>query len=309
MKLLTLWQDKKARKRWIRYWLAHPFWGMLNYITHYALRYVPIKVNAAIGSTLGEIAGTKRFVKTHQKVLRNLSLLRPDLDEKAKEQLAVQMWRNIGQSMTEYSLSDKLHKQALVSIENYDQHLLPLIEQKQAIIFVFAHTGNWESHGNYVREKGIDLMCLYKPVENRFSMRIAQNARARMGGVMKLVDASQPNAMRLVCKHLAAKGALWIAIDEEKNKQVLCPRFGRAISLDNSNLAYVVRLARRYRTAIVPLWTRREGLKQITFIDKPLFVADNDEAVQAVELQLEAALENWIKQHLEQWYMLHELRL
>lgn len=309
MKLLELWRDKKARKYWIRYWLKDPFWGSLDYVAHYALRYVPIGLNAKIGATLGALAGQYRFTKDHARVLKNLEMLRPDLNTNERLNIALAMWRNIGQAMAEYSVMDKLYKAKRVTLEN-EPYLQPFIKSKQPIIFVFAHTGNWEVCGNYVIDYGFDVMGLYKPVRSRFSRRIADKARERMGGVIKLIDTNAPNAMRLVCKHLAANGALWIAIDEAKNAQVNSPRFGRDLPLDDTNAAYAIRLARRYGATIIPVWNQRNP--DVTFtvtIGEPFKVADNDASTQEALIKLDALLETWLKAHLEQWYMLHELRL
>lgn len=307
--IVTLWHDKKARKKWLRYWLQDPFWGSLDIIAHYALRYVPVSVNAKIGATLGEIAGKYRFTKEQARVLHNLAILRPELNARERLSIALSMWRHIGQAMAEYSVMDKLYVEKRINIEHYD-YLQTLIVQKQPIIFVSVHTGNWEIYGNYVIGYGMDLMCLYKPVRNRFSRHIADRARERMGGAIKLVDTNASNAMRLVCKQLANKNALWLAIDEVKNGQVSSPRFGRDLSLDETNAAYAVRLAQRYNAAIVPLWSTRHADSTFTFtIGEPFTVANNVTAAQEALIKLDTLLETWLKANLEQWYMLHELRL
>jgi KDO2-lipid IV(A) lauroyltransferase len=308
--LTTLWRDKWARKRWIRYWLKDPFWGSLDVIAHYALRYVPINVNAAIGAGLGEIAGTYRFTTEHARVLNNLSILRPDLDDKQRREIAIAMWRHIGQAMAEYSIMDKLYAAKRITIEQ-DHYLKALIAQKKAIIFVSVHTGNWELCGNYVNDYGFDVLCLYKPVRNRFSRKIADKARQRMGGgLIQLVDSNAPNAMRLVCKQLAKKGAVWLAIDEAKKGQVSSPRFGRDSDLEFTNAAYAIRLAQRYNAAIVPLWSIRQPNSHFNFsIGEPFTVANTDNAAHEALLKLDLLLASWLKQNLNQWYMLHELRL
>jgi Kdo2-lipid IVA lauroyltransferase/acyltransferase len=309
MKGLPLLKDKQWRKQKIRYWVFDPFWGSLNYITHYALRYVPIEVNAKIGAFLGELAGKYRFRIQNARTKRNLKILRPELNEFERDAIAVKMWRNIGQSMTEYSILDKLYAVRKVTLEN-NHYLQPFIDNKQPVIFIFAHTGNWEVCGNYVIDYGFDVLGLYKPVRSRFSRRIADNARVRLGGVIKLLDTNSPNAMRLVCKHLANKGALWIAIDELKNSQICSPRFGRDLSLHNTNAAYAVRLAQRYAATLIPVWNKRNP--DLTFsvtIGEPFTVANDELAANEALSKLDRLLEEWIRANLEQWYMLHQIKM
>ena len=300
--------DKAWRKKQLRYWISDPFWGGLDLISHSLLRHLPISANAAVGSFLGPIAAAYRFKIENERARHNLAVLRADLDVHERDIMLTQMWQNIGQSMSEYSLLDKLFAENRVRIEN-SAYLQPFINHKQAVIFVFAHTGNWEICGNYVIGYGFDVMGLYKPVRNRFASRIADAARERMGGVIKLIE-SGPTAMRLICKHLENNGALWIAIDEVKKNQVNVPSFGRKPQTQHSNLAYAVRLAQRYNAALVPVWTRREPASRFSVkLGEPLSVAAGDAAFTEAFTTLDQQLETWIIDNLEQWYMLHEFRL
>lgn len=306
--LLRFLNDKAWRKKQLRYWLTDPFWGGIDYFSHYLLRYLPIGSNAKVGVFLGPIAAKYRFKVENECAKHNLAILRADLSELERERILTRMWQSIGQSMSEYSLLDKIYAKNKVAIES-SEYLQPLIDHKHAVIFVFAHTGNWEICGNYVLRYGFDVLGLYKPVRNRFASRIADAARERMGGVIKLIE-SGPKAMRLICKHLADKGALWIAIDEVKNAQVNVPSFGRKPQTQNSNLAYAVRLAQRYDATIIPVWTERQADSNFLIkLGAPLTVAKNDLAFSDTFTALDCLLEEWIRNHLEQWYMLHEFRL
>ncbi|WP_019866146.1 lysophospholipid acyltransferase family protein [Methylovulum miyakonense] len=305
---LRFFNDKAWRKQWLRYWLSDPFWGGLDYFSHYVLRYLPVSVNASVGAFLGPLAAKYRFKIPDGRARDNLAILRPDLGVAEREKMLTRMWQNIGQSMSEYSLLDKIYAQNRVSIINGD-YLQPFIGHKQAVIFVFAHTGNWEICGNYVIGYGFDVMGLYKPVRNRFASRIADAARERMGGAIKLII-SGPSSMRLICKHLADKGALWIAIDEVKKNQVNVPSFGRKPQTGHSNLSFAVRLAQRYNAAIIPVWTRREAPSRYSIrLGPPMAVAAGDDAFEEAFANLDHQLETWLMANLEQWYMLHSFRL
>lgn len=306
--LPSLFQDKFYRKQWLRYWLSDPFWGSLDYFSHYTLRYLPISINAKVGAFLGPLAAKFRFKFPNERARNNLAILRPELTAPEREKLLVNMWQNIGQSMAEYSLLDKLYAKNRVSIRN-SEYLQPFIEQKQAVIFAFAHTGNWEICGNYVIDYGFDVMGLYKPVRNRFACRIADAARERMGGVIKLIE-SGSSSMRQICKHLADNGALWIAIDEVKNYQVNVPSFGRKPQTEHSNLSFAVRLSQRYHATIIPVWPRRETNSHFTItLGEPFTVASGEAAFNDAFTRLDQQLEIWLKANVEQWYMLHSFRL
>jgi len=109
---------------------------------------------------------------------------------------------------------------------------------------------------------------------------------------------------------LANNHALWIAIDEYKESQVLFPRLGRDLPIENTNVSYVVRLAQRYDATIIPIWTKRE--QDLSFsikVSKPFKVAKGEQEKQQALVKLDHLLEEWVMENLEQWYMLHQLRL
>jgi len=300
--------NKQWRKYNIRYWFKDPFWGTLDYLTHYSLRYLSITTNAKVGQFLGPFAAKHRFKAADQRVKNNLAILRPDLDESARNTICHKMWQNIAQSMCEYSLLDKLINEAQVRVENR-HYVEEAARNKQAVIFVSAHTGNWELRSKDLINLGFNPRFLYKPVRNRFALKIAINARTRMMDKSHLLEAS-PYAMRTMCEHLANKHALWIAIDEYKDSQVLFPRLGRDLPIENTNVSYTVRLAQRYNATIIPIWTKRE--QDLSFsikVSKPFKVAKGEQEKQQALVKLDHLLEEWVMDNLEQWYMLHQLRL
>lgn len=311
--LSSLFAGDLQRKRWIRYWLNDPLWGLLSFITHFSLRYVPLRINAFIGRKLGVLAGKTRFKVKSDRARHNLSLLKPNLNDKELDSLIKRMWQNIGQTMCEYSILDKLWAKGRLDVRN-DQGIHECLKRKQAIIFTAAHLGNWEAQASYASDNNLPLLVMYKPVRNRFSRIISAIARARMKIQTEPTD---KYATRKMCKHLAKKGALWLPIDDFKNNQVHTPRFGRELRLEETNAAYIVRLAKRYNAAIILVRTKRindtswlplPSLKVI-FSD-PLQINDKSDAgVYQFLKKLDKKIESWVLEDPEQWFMLHELRL
>jgi len=301
--LLRFINDKKWRKAKIRYWLQDPFWGALDFFCHYLFRLLPLGVPAKIGAFLGPIAASLRFQKADKRADNNLKQLKPELSDQDREQLRHEMWRNVGRTMSEYSIADLLWKNGRVTVENSD-YILKSREQGRPIIFVTAHLGNWEVISGYCIDNKLSILSLYQPERNRFVAKIAEISRQRIG---TQTVAAGGNALRQMCRHLAGGGALWLAIDEYKNGQVWGPLLGREISSRASNAAYAVRLAQRFNAVIIPYRTERKPFShfKVTFYE-PLTVGNN--AGDALK-KLDRLIESWVLAHPEQWYMLHELRL
>jgi KDO2-lipid IV(A) lauroyltransferase len=296
----------RSFRQWFRYWVSDVIFGIANYITHYSLRYVPFWLNSTIGKLIGQLAGKYRFHEKTERARHNLELLRPGLSEQETDRFITTMWGNIGKAMCEYSILDKLWKQGRVHIEN-TRVIDECIERGQAIIFTGAHLGNWEAQASYVVEHNIPLMAMYKPVRNRFSKMIADRARDRMKIITVPTDR---HAIRAMCDHLSKKHALWLPIDDFKNNQVHFPRFGRPMALKGTNASHIVRLAERYHAAIIPVRTRRRDTLSPQ-IDVRLYdaVQVGDGKIDEALDMLDQMIEQWVLEDLQQWYMLHELRM
>lgn len=292
----------------IRYWIKDPFWGAINYIIHYSLRYLPISTNAKAGQFLGSILAKYRFPIKNKRVKKNISILYPQLTEVETNILSDKSWQHIGQLMCEYSILDKIYTQKKVSILN-DEYLKVFTHQKQAVILVFAHTGNWELIGTFANKYKINILGLYKPAKNRFSRKISEMARQRMAKNITLLEA-KPQSTRIICNHLKNHGTLFMALDEAKKGQVLSPSFGRNIEHKGTNIDYAIRLAQQYDAYILPMWPKREdNLTYTLTLSKPFKVKKGIEAQKNALLKINKMLERWITLHLDQWYILHKLRL
>lgn len=302
------WRDPRWRKQAIRYWLSDPFWGALDYLGHYGLGLLPIPLAQAIGASLGVLAGRFRFKKANERIAHNLSVLRPDLSSEERQRLALENWRNLGRGMVEYSFLHRLRPEGRMVMTHTDV-LQPYRRNRVPVIFVFVHTGNWEACDRLGSDFGLDLMCVYKAVRNRFARRLCHAARQRSAKHLKLVDADAPGAMRKIFRHLAQNGALWLAVDEFKDGQVHGPRFGRTWDDPTTNAAFAVRLAQRFGAVLVPVLPKRLAAARWTAaLGEPIAVMAGEAAAREARQTLNGVIEPWVLDNLDQWYMLHQLR-
>lgn len=300
--------DKAKRKQWLRYWVFDPLFGISGFFIHYFLRWIPMRMNSAIGAWLGPLAFNTYLKPKAERARRNINILYPALSPAEVDTLLHKMWVNIGQTMCEYSILDKLWKKGRVQVD--DSAITDYLATSKPIIFTGVHLGNWEAQASYIHAKKIPLMAMYKPVRNRFMRRISAIARSRMNIITVPTDV---HAMKKMYTHLANNGAIWLPIDDFKNNQVHTPRFGRPIVNKGTNAAHIVRLAQRFNAAIIPVHIIRQIEPKPSFkvmVEKPLFITDKSEAsILSLLDNLDHLMETWIKQRPEQWFMLHELRL
>lgn len=301
-------KDKKIRKKLFRYWFLDPVFGTGELLMHFALRLAPLSVNAWIGDKVGRLAFNSYLTNEAARARHNFSVLKPELTKAEVDKLLGDMWGNIGQSLCEYSILDKLWRHGRVIVD--DSRAIDYIKPGKPIILVGVHLGNWEAACYYLEEKDVSLMAVYRPPRNRFTRWVVEMARKRLK-VITVPSDEQP--MRKMFKHLKSNGALWLAIDDFKNSQVHFPRFGRPMPPKGINATHIIRLAQHFDAAVIPVQVIRTNKPAPSFeviAHTPVFLADKSEAAAAECLHtLDKMIEGWIMERPEQWFMMHDLRL
>lgn len=302
--------DKKQRKQVFRYWFSDPFFGALNYLGFYLLRCLSTRATSIISEWLAPRAVNWRFPKAIQRTRNTLARLRPDLDAEQLDDSLKTLWQNIGRVYAEFSVLNRIWREGRVKIAD-ESIIARTLAQKRPTIFVFPHLGNWELLFKYFAEQNLPVLIMVKPGRNRFEQKIAGLGRKSIGlntkpeGANTLLADAQ--AMRKLCAHLARGGHVMIAMDGIQQNQMLVPKLGRSLLPVTTNIAFAVRLAKRYNAPIIPFWCER--LPQTRFmlrVCEPINISDEASAEQALET-LDKLLETWILARPEQWFYLHAL--
>ena len=172
-------RDRRARRRFLVYWIVHPLGGALDYATHYALRWTGnIDFCSSFGAVLGRRAGRKSYEKYRVLARRNLERLRPDMSPDDRDAAVLGMFESIGRTMAEYSVLDRLISAGRVEIVGA-QHLGRAAENGRGIVVAGLHLGNWELLGPVLRHLGYHAYAFYEPPLNRFRHRLVRACRER----------------------------------------------------------------------------------------------------------------------------------
>lgn len=274
------------------YWIRDPLWGALYCVIYLLLRLLPCSAASAMGARLGALEGRLRGTVLRPRVERCLAAVRPDLPATEYASIYREMWRNAGRVHAEMAVVGRLWDAAVLTEVNASA-LRAVKRTGRPILFVFPHLGNWELLAIAARQEGIALNVVYENLRNRFENRLAQRSRRSLG--YRLIPPTRLG-VRQIYRALRAREAVALAIDEFRNGNVVAPAFGRSLP-ETSNLAYALRLARRFDAILMPAYCLRTGPQAftLTFLD-PLERTD--------VLTLNALCESWIRAHPEQWYML-----
>lgn len=294
-------------RHFIQHWLLDPLCGLPSFFTHYSLRVLPLNMNTHLGVQWGSVLFHIIQRKQVRQARHNLRKIRPDLNKKELETYLLRLWHNMGITICEYSILDKLWSNNRIEI--FGREHLESIPDGTPIIYPTIHLANWEAPLSFMAEDR-NFLALYLPIANRFYVTLLKIARKRMG--IKLISTKAKNPMKTMLNHLQKKNtALFIALDaQKKGGNIQYPLFGRRVPNKGSNANFTIRLAKRTNAAILPYYVERKSLKKpklVLHIYPALYTTENTE--EELLLTLNTLTEEWVKKHPDQWFMLGSLNL
>ncbi|MEM8665452.1 MAG: lysophospholipid acyltransferase family protein [Pseudomonadota bacterium] len=300
-----------VRRQAMRYHVHDRLLGSAKYAFNAVSRALPPAAGSGFGAhvlaPLAERANRKR--PYYQRLLTNAERLRPDLvATEADRRAFISRWyENTARAMSEFARVEALVEPPYTT--TFGTEIARRTEATgRSTIMVSVHTGMWEMASRigaiYWFNKGTGA---WQPQKNRFDNRIVAATRRRMK--IKALPAG-PQLGRQLFKVLAEGGqSLVMIIDEVADGGTLFPFFGREPP-DRSNFAFVLRLAQRTNAYVLPLIITRTAPVRFSYgFAEPLEVAPGRDGVREAALALNAIYEPHVIANLDQWYMLHALRL
>jgi KDO2-lipid IV(A) lauroyltransferase len=297
----------ERRAAW-RYWVTDTFMGLFNTGLHYGFRHLPVDACSNFGSVMGGLA---RFRMPYKAELARKSWIRLRPQEAAPASVAAaekRLWRQIGRSIAECSVLDKMWDQGRIKIEGAE-HLSTSRAAGRRVIVAAVHLANWEAIGRALIGLGYKGSAIYEVPANRFEHRLVQKFRGRYGG--KLVPQGSSGA-RAAYRTLFEMDGLLLSIDDIAGEHVTWPAFGRKLPLEG-NIAFVSRLALLADAEIVPAYCQRQNQRAelvVRFLPPLDLVRTGDKqaALAANIAKINAVFEPIVRDNLDQWYYANAIR-
>jgi Kdo2-lipid IVA lauroyltransferase/acyltransferase len=304
-----LFKDSAHRHRVLRYWIRDPAVGLIEFVLYYLTRLLPVDACSWLGAVTTYL--TRHLYRESDARARKLwPVLRPEVDRAAIDAAMDRLWRNVGRTMHEYSILDRLWAAGRIEVADM-KHVDEARDRGQPILVATVHLGNWETVLVAGISSGHHGSGLYEPLENRFEDRMAIKVRASYGARFVAAGA---NSLRAALRELRSRrGPFIIYVDEFVRGRVQAPLFGRQLRMD-SNIVYAVRLAAMTDAALIPAYSLRldDSARFKVQVLPPLDLArTGDREADVVEnaKRLDAILAPIIRAHLDQWYFALDLDL
>jgi len=235
---------------------------------------------------------------------RNLERAFPGITPAEIHIIVREMWDNLGRSIGELVHLDRLKTGGPdPRIELLGQeHLDPVRQSSRPCIFFTAHLGNWEIAALTAALSGLPLTLIYRPANNPYVEGLIQHCRKPHLGdyVSKGAD-----AVTRIGQAMQRGERLGMVVDQKTNNGVPAPFFGR-----EAMTTPVLALCALNRDCIL-LPAQVERLKGARFrvtVHPPLEIArsgDKPADIRAITTEINAKIEDWVRQHPAQWLWLH----
>ncbi len=228
----------------------------------------------------------------------NLSLAFPELDEKGRNKILKNMWRNYGKIFAEYIFIEKIKNSQKIIVEN--QNILDSIKnESKPVIFISGHFNNFELMAMHIEMSGIDLAVIYRPLNNRFLNPLMENIRKKY--ICKKQIKKGISGVKEILQNFKNGSSVALMIDQRVSQGIKSKLFDK----DALTTTIPAQFVKKFGTKIVPIYIER--LKNDDFklkIHEPLEFK-KDETIEKITSNLNKILEQMIIKNPDQWIWSH----
>ena len=283
-------------------YLFHPLEAAAALVVYSLMRVLSIDMASALGGWLGRTVGP--YIPISARAVKNLSAAFPEKSPAEIATIVRAMWDNLGRLAAEYPHLGEINvydPEGRVEVSGFEYVDL-LRDDGRGGIFFSSHIANWEIVSLGATQRGVPLDRVYREANNRLVEWLYQHGRAAVEGAL---IPKGPAGARVLLRSLEDNRHIAMMVDQKMNDGIPVPFFGR----DVMTAPALAELALRYDCPVVP--ARVERLKGAHFrllVYPPLELVktgDRRADVAANMAQVNAILEQWIRDTPEQWLWLH----
>ena len=258
-----------------------------------------LRMSSAIGGKIFEKIGP--LFRSKKIIHKNIKRALPDINNESLETLTRLMWNNYGRTFAEYIfLKDFRIGKFSSNIKIEGKEILEKIKKNnQQVVFVSGHLSNFELMAMFIEKNGINLLAIYRPLNNLFLNPFMEKIRRKY-----------------ICKHQIKKGiggtknlikykkqnfSTALMIDQRVSEGILSPFFKQ----EAFTTTIPAQLVKKFNIPVVPVYIER--IKDITFkitIKNPIFFS-KEKSVENITNELNLELEKLILKKPEQWIWSH----
>lgn len=279
-------------------------WHRVEYMGYLVLRLflraVPLKFASALMSWFWLIIAPRIY--RHERALKHLKLAYPDKSREECVDIAHAMWRNLGRTMAESFLIDRIATRRDLFEFHISTEVRAMIDHKQSMIFATLHLGNWELPAVALQMLGIEIAGVYRHIDNPLVDEAVKRTRAPYypHGILEKGQGAGNVLMRLVRQGKS----VGIVSDLRDRRGIKVPFFG----LPAKSTSFPAMLTTFQNSPLVAIQcVRLNPAKfkiEMSLIPRPE-AHDRDAVIFGMTAALQAKFEHWIRRNPDQWMWAH----
>lgn len=285
---------------WLQSRIVFAFWSII--------RLIPLKVATDIVASIVRSLGP--LLPRHRTGMSNLALAFPEKTIAERRRILSLMWDNLARTAIEYIYLDTLidfdpdnpsdGNIEVIGSEVFDK----LVTHGKPCIIFTGHLANWELLPVCAKIYGLDISALYRMPNNPFIARRILEIRSQ---VMGDLIASGPFAAYQLMAVLDKGGRIGVLVDQKfrSRSRLMIPFFGH----DATTNPLIGKLAREYDCPVHGARVIRlpEGRFRFEITDEISLPRDSDGRIdtKGTVTTITQIMEDWIREHPEQWLWIH----
>jgi KDO2-lipid IV(A) lauroyltransferase len=242
----------------------------------------------------------KTVPRLRRVAMRNLEIAMPQRSIGERQAIASGVFRSIARMMVSFARMPRIGPGEVGGWIRYDgyEHFAAALERGRGVLFATAHLGNWELSAYAHALMSAPMHIVARPLDNPRLDALVEARRTHSGNHL----IQKKDFARGILKALAANQAVGILIDQNTSLEegVFVDFFG-VPACANAGFA---KLAARTGAAVIPgfaLWSEAESRYVLKFYPRVEMTGD----VAADSQRLHARLEAVIREHPDQWLLIH----
>ncbi|MEM7173315.1 MAG: lauroyl acyltransferase [Pseudomonadota bacterium] len=292
---------KKRRNPYFLRYVRYPLESAGLYLALGILSCLPIDSASNLGGWLGRNIGYRLGVTRRAK--RNLKLAFPEKPEQEIDQIAKDMWDNLGRVAAEYGFLGEICDPKSGRVELVDVHGSAILDpDRYPCIAASGHLANWEVMPVSAASYGVPITTIIRDPNNPMVRDKLHRLRIVAGGSLA---SKGPEGAKLAMAALRDKKVLGILVDQKFNEGIEVPFFGYPAKTATAAAQFTL----RYKSRLLPIRLERTGPARFRITCYPEIEPPNSgklkDDVEIMVRQLTETLEGWIRERPAEWLWLH----
>lgn len=258
---------------------------------------LPLDIASWLGGFLARMIGP--MLKAQRTAKANLARFMPELSAHEQQDVIRGMWDHLGRVAVELV---HIPKDKIISRVTYvGSENMP--KPGVGVFFFSGHFGNWELLPHVALKHNVPLTVVYREANNRYVD--AMIAHLRSARANNMFPKGAKGAVKMV-RAIKNNEAIALLVDQKMNDGIAVPFFG----VPAMTAPAIAQLAIRYNIPIHPAYVlRTKGANFEARMLPPLVyekTGDMEKDVLALMITINQMLEQWIREHPEQWFWVHK---